>query len=144
MDPFQGISVEIVSNGQALDLYDDPDASEIEEGHSRHHYVEAVAGSTFEVGVILTSDFNFYRLGAKHAVLIRVEIDSSLKDAAYCPMGELRRNFSQGEIDGHTFSRSTQFCNETEEWMSSDYSFGNLILSMLCLSFDFYQSQLLI
>ena len=134
MDPFQGITVEIVSNGRALDLYDDPEASEIEEGHSRHHYVEAVTGSTFEVKVILTSGFNFYRLGTQHAVLIRVEIDSSLKDAAYCRMGDLRKSFSQGQIDGHTFSESTQFCNETGEWRLSDYSFGNLVLSMLCLS----------
>ena len=134
MDPFQGITVEIVSNGQALDLYDDPHASEIEEGHSRHHYVEAVAGSTFEVKVSLTSGFNFYRLGAQHAVLMRVEIDSSLKKSTYCPMGELRKSFSQGQTDGHVFSGSTQFCNETGEWMLSDYSFGNLVLSMLYLS----------
>ena len=134
MDPFQGITVEIVSNDQALDLYDDPDASEIKEGHSRHHYVEAVAGSTFEVKVILTSDFCFYRLGAQHAVLLRVEIDKSLKEATYCPMGQLRTSFSRGQTDGHTFSGSTHFCNETGKWNLSGYAFGNLVLSMLRLS----------
>ena len=134
MDPFQGITVEIVSNGQALDHYDDPDGSEIEEGHSRHHYIEAVAGSTFEVKVILTSDFCFYRLDSQHAVLIRVEIDSSLKDAAYCKMERLRKSFSRGRTDGHTFSGSEHFCKETGEWMLSDYSFGDLVLSMPCLS----------
>ena len=134
MDPFQGIAVEIVSNGQALDLYDDPDASEIEEGHSRHHYVEAVAGSTFEVKVILTSNFKFYGLSAQHAVLIEIEIDNSLYDGIYCQMGGLRKSFLRGQTDGHTFSGSEHFCNETGEWMLSDYSFGDLVLSMSCLS----------
>ena len=134
MDPFQGIAVEIVSNGQALHLYNEPDASEIEEGCSRHHYVEAVAGSTFVVKLILTSDFNCYRLGAQHAVLVRVEIDSSLKDAAYCLMRENRESFSRGITNGHTFSGNTQFCNETGKWILSDYSFGKLVLSMLYLS----------
>lgn len=143
MDPFQGIAVEIVSNGQALHLYDDPDASEIEEGHSRHHYVEAVAGSTFEVKVILTSDFCFYRLDFQHAVLMRVEIDSSLKDAAYCRMEQLRKSFSRGQTDGHTFSGSKHFCNKTGKWMLSDYSFGGLVLSTP-MSFDFYGYQPLI
>ena len=134
MDSSQGINVEIVSNDQALVLYDDPDASEIAEGHSGHHYVEAVAGSTFEVKVILTSDFCFYRMSAQHAVLMQVEIDNSLKDSRYCSMGQLRRSFSRGHMNSDTFSGSKQFCNETGEWMLSDYSFGNLALSMLCLS----------
>ena len=49
MDTFQGITTEIISNGQVLKLYDDPDAAESEENRSRQYYVEAVAGSTFQV-----------------------------------------------------------------------------------------------
>ena len=134
MDPFQGIAVEIVSNGQPLDLYDDPDASEIEEGHSRHHYVEAVPGSTFEVKVTLDRDFCFYRLGAQHAVLMAVEIDSSLKLSSYYQMEDLRKRLLLGQKYGQTFSGSRQFCNETRGWIFSDFSFGNLVLSMLGLS----------
>ena len=131
MDPFQGIAVEIVSNGQALDLYDDPDASEIEEGHSRHHYVEAVAGSTFEVKVILTSEFNLYRLGDSHAVFMEVQIDNNVEHGTYRTMGQLRKRFSQGRKESHTFEGRKHFCNESSQWMLSDYSFGNLVLSML-------------
>ena len=133
MDPFQGITVEIISNDQALDLYDDPDASEIKEGYSRHHYVEAVAGSTFEVKVILASEFIMYRLGAQYAVLLRVEMDNSLRDATYCPMQQVRKRLSRGQTDGHTFSGSKHFCNETGKWMLSGYCFANLVLSMPCL-----------
>ena len=134
MDPFEGVTVGIVSNNQALNLYDDPDASEIKEGYSRNHYVEAVAGSTFEVKVVLTSDFKMYRLGAQYAVLLRVEMDNSLRDAKYCTMRQVRQSLSRGQTDGHTFSGSKHFCNETGKWMLSGYAFGNLVLSMLRLS----------
>lgn len=42
MDHFQGITAEIISNGQLLKSYNDPDAAEIEDSHARHQYVEAL------------------------------------------------------------------------------------------------------
>ncbi len=135
MAHFQGITAEIISNGQAMDFYDSPDAAETEESHARHHYVEAVAGSTFEVKVELTSQFNFYNMKAEHAVEIFVEIngrdDGSL--VMHCTKEYLQEEFSEGKSDICTFTGPTHFCKETGQWMLSDYSFGNLVLSMLGL-----------
>ena len=77
MDPFQGITVQILSNNESLELYHDPDTTELEESHSCHRYVEAVAGSTFQVEVNLTPQFSFYTMKAEHAVSVQVKIDGS-------------------------------------------------------------------
>ena len=138
MDHFQGITAKIISNGQVLELYDDPDAAEIEDSHARHHYVEAVAGSTFEVEVDLTPQFEFYKMKAEHAVTVTVEIDGrdeiSLRDTL--TMKSLQKKFSQGKPRTSVFFGTRHFCKETGQWMLSDYSFGNLVLSMLGLSFS--------
>ena len=133
MAHFQGITAEIISNRQALDFYDSPDAAETEESHARHQYVEAVAGSTFEVKVELTSHFNFYNMKAEHAVEIFVKIngrdDSSL--AIHWTKEFLQEKFSEGKSFICTFTGPTQFCTETRQWMLSDYSFSSVVLSML-------------
>lgn len=78
MDHFKGITAEMFSNGQVMNLYDDPDAAETTETHARHYYVEAVAGSTFQVKVNLTPQFNFYEMKPAHAVSIAIQIDGNL------------------------------------------------------------------
>lgn len=138
MDRFQGITAKIISNGHVLELYDDPDAAEIEDTHARHHYVEAVAGSTFLVKVDLTPQFELNRMKAEHAVKVRVRIDGrrnslySQKFTKEC----LQDTFSQGKPGTAVFTGPTQFCKETGQWMLTDYSFGNLVLSTLGLSFS--------
>ena len=136
MDPFQGITAQIISNGQVLDLYDDPDAAEIEESHSRHLYVEAVAGSTFALKVHLAPHFNFYKMHAEHVVSITIEIDGrdETSIAESCTKKDLQRLFSQKISKEFRFAGPAHFCEETGQWMLSDYSFGNLVLSMLCSS----------
>lgn len=130
MDHFQSITAEIISNGQVLNLYDDPDAAEVEESHARHYYVEVVAGSTFQVKVDLTPQFNFYKMKPEHAVKIRVEIDG-IRDTARArtiTKRDLQRKSSQGGTVSHTFKSLRHFCKETGQWMRGDYSFGNLVL----------------
>ncbi len=78
MDHSQGITAEIISNVQVLTLYGDPDAAE---NGDIHHYVEAVAGSTFQVKVNLTPQFNFYQMKAQDAVWFRVKIDGNINDS---------------------------------------------------------------
>ena len=136
MDHFQGITAQIISNGQVLDFYDDPDAAEIEESRSRHLYVEAVAGSTFEVEVNLTPHFKFYKMHAENAVSVTVEVDGRYEAsvADCCTKKDLQRLFSQKRSKEFRFTGPTHFCEETGQWMWSDYSFGNLVLSMLCFS----------
>lgn len=134
MDTFQGITTEIISNGQVLKLYDDPDAAESEESRSRQYYVEAVAGSTFQIKVNLTSRFNLYKRDAEHALYMGVKIDGCFNTSYYYTMENLQGKFSRGQLGGHTFAGVRQFCKETRQWTLSDYSFGNLVLSMLRLS----------
>ena len=132
MGPFQGIAVQIISNGEALKLYDDPDATEIEEVHSRHHYVEAIVGSTFQVKVDLTPQFKFHHMDAEHAVSILLEIDGHDNSLIFhSTKKELQEQFSRNQFESFVFTGPTHFCKETGRWMASDYSFGNLVLSML-------------
>lgn len=132
MDHFQGIIAEIFSNGQRLSLYDDTDSREVEESHARHQYVEAVAGSTFQVRVSLTPQFNFYKMKPEHAVAIHIKIDgnhgSSLK--VQYTKNLLREKFSTRGLCVHTFTGPKHFSRDTRQWMRSDYSFGNLVLNM--------------
>ena len=129
MDHFKGITAEIISNGQVLNLYDDPDAAEVEDKFSRHHYVEAVAGSTFQVKVSLRPQFNISKLDAQHAASIQLKIDGSINTATHCTKRLLQYQFSMGQVGGYTFTGPKQFCKETGQWMLADYSFGNLVLS---------------
>ena len=133
MDYFEGITAELISNGQVLDFYENPDAAGIEENRARHHYIEAVAGSTFQVKVTLTPKFKFYKMKAKDAVDISVDIDGcddSLLHVWFTKK-ELQAEFSMGETIEQMFTGPRHFCMQTEQWKQSDYSFSNLILSMV-------------
>lgn len=136
MDHFQGITAEIISNGQVLKLYDDPDAAENEDSDAHHHYVEAVAGSTFKVNVHLTPQFKLNKMKAEHAVKIRVGIDGGHDSAlsSYLTKASLQERFTRGRPYDGTFTGVRQFCKETGQWMMCDYSFGDLVLSMPGLS----------
>ena len=127
MDFFQGITAEIISNDQSLILYNDPDVAEVQDSLGRHFYVEAMVGCTFQVNVNLTPQFELKRA---QAVRIRVKIDGTIGRASTCTKSCLQKAFSQGKSGGHTFS-SVPHCDETGQWMSSNYAFGNLVLGML-------------
>ena len=131
MDCFQGITTEIISNDQALILYNDPDAGEVQESHVRHYYVEAMVGCTFQVKANLTPQFNLNRA---QAVRIKVLIDDSIDSQIKRATTHIQNAFSRGKSSGHTFRLSKHFCNETGQWMSSEFSFGSLILGRLDLS----------
>ena len=133
MDHFQGITAEVISNGQVLDFYEDPDAAGIEETRARHHYIEAVAESTFQVKVTLTPQFKFHRMKAKDAVRIVVRIDGGDVTSWRVLLTKeyLQGKFSTRETFERTFTGPKHFCVQTDQWMRSDYSFSKLILSML-------------
>lgn len=128
MDHFQGITVEVISNGQALDFYEDPDAAEPEEICARHHYIEAVAGSTFQVKATLTPEFKFYTMKAEDAVQILVNIDGCSSLQVLRTKKYLQGKFSTGKTVEEPFIGPRHFCMQTKQWMLRDYSFGNLIL----------------
>ena len=133
MDHFQGITAEIISSGQVLDFYEDPDAAASEDKRTRHHYIEAVAGSTFQVKVTLTPEFKFHKMKAEDAVIIRVDIDGRSDGSGQILKTKecLQEKFFTSKTYERTFTGPRHFCMQTEQWMRSDYSFSNLILSML-------------
>ena len=137
MNHFQGITAKIISNGQVLDFYDDPDAAEGQDSRACHYYVEAVAGSTFQVKVDLSPEFKIYKTKAEHAVKVSVIMDGKngsqflIRTTKY-----LQEVFSRAKSGTATFTGPRHFCKETEQWMWSHYSFGNLVISMLDLSFS--------
>ena len=133
MDHFQGITVGVISNGQVLDFYEDPDGAGTEDNRERHHYIEAVAGSTFQVKVTLTPEFKFTNKKAKDAVQISVQIGCRNGSSWYIAKTKesFQKEFSTRETFEHTFTGPRHFCMQTEQWVRSDYSFSNLTLSML-------------
>lgn len=137
MNPFQGITTEIISNGQVLKFYDNLDDAEAEETHSRCHYVEAVVGSPFQVKVNLTSQFQLYGMGPEHAVSIVLRIDGrdDISLVTYCNKRYLQQRFARRHSVDSLFTGPTKCCKDTRQWMKSDFSFGNLVLSMLGSSF---------
>lgn len=138
MDPFQGIIVQVLSNREPVDLYDDPDAAENEHERTRNHYVEAVTGAKFMVKVMLTTDFNLYHLRPEDAIRIRMNLDgrqvSWYRDV---PRDEIEKNHLRGEPGCHTFEAVTHFCHRTGQWMRSDFVFGELKTSMT----NYYSSR---
>lgn len=131
MDPFQGITTEIISNGQVLKIYENLDDAEAEESHSRCHYVEAVVGSPFQVKVTLARQFQLYRMGPEHAVSILLNIDGrrDIGRITHFNKRYLQQQFSRRKSVHDLFTGPVACCKETGQWMKSDYSFGNLVLS---------------
>ena len=73
---------------------------------------------------------------AEHAVKIRVEIDGGHGSArsSHPTKAFLQERFTRGRPYDDTFTGVRQFCKESGQWMMCDYSFGDLVLSMLGLS----------
>lgn len=77
MDPFKGLLVHVISNGQVLESYDDPDASDHEDPYQRQRYIEAVTGATFAVKMIITDQFDFCHISRKDGIEVRFRIDGN-------------------------------------------------------------------
>lgn len=123
---FEGVKVEVVSNGQSLSLYDDPDAIENEEPRKRQNYIEAVTGATFEVRVTLSDPFEMGRCDA-------VRIDMSFDGDERGVYNEISRTpewknrpLKHRQI---VFSRIQQFCEGSGQWRSGKLCFGELAIS---------------
>lgn len=132
MDPFEGIVVQIVSDGRVLDFYDDPDLPDVDNGRTRQQYVEAVTGSTFCVRITLTRDFPLYQLQDVDAVLYSINFDGEPQTRRnHSTVKSLRSNWLRNEPAGHTLRTIRYICPRTGEWVRSQYAFGDLKLSRL-------------
>ena len=75
MGGFDGVSVEVISEGRSLPLYDDPDEEPDQHSRIRQRYVEAVTGAAFKVKISLTRDFRLYGLEDQDAVQFSIDFD---------------------------------------------------------------------
>ena len=130
MDPFKGIEIQILS-GQALKLYDDPDAHEIEDDRTRQLYVEAITGATFSVKVTLTNKFDISALRPTDAIRISLNLDGRCSCGYHFSRADIESNRLRGQVTESTFAGHRQCDAKTGQWTRSDFSFGALELSTL-------------
>lgn len=132
MDPFQGIVVHVISNGQILDFYDDPDETTPDNDRTRQHYVEAVTGASFSVRVLLTTEYMFYDLEPTDAVQVTMRPDrQNVYKNKYLERRKVESILLGGKPGEYNFTGQKYFCPRTEQWMQSDYAFGKLEPSKL-------------
>ncbi len=123
---FGGIDVEVISNGQLLPLYDDPDAEENEEPRIRQHYIEAVTGAMFSVKVTLGDTFE---MGHCDAARVSISFDGE-ENEWYSDISRgsgLNTRPSQGRQV--TLSRISYFDKDLRQWRSGNLCFGALAIS---------------
>ncbi len=131
MDPFKGILVQVISNGQILSSYDDPDTNDNENPYQRQRYIEAVTGATFAVKVIITDQFDFCHINRGDGVAVRFSVDGLNRDLGYYQTREdIEKYFRAGIPCCFKFDKFTHFSDKTGRWMESEYSFNALKLSM--------------
>ena len=128
MDPFEGIDVEIISNGEILTLYNDPDDESGHNSRVRQRYIEAVTGATFEVKIRVDHRFSLLSLGRNDAVRAIVDYDSTHGYSKSLLMDPLLHNSGFGGVSC-TFTRIHNFCPETRQWKSGATTFGALVTS---------------
>lgn len=132
MDPFQGIEVQVISNGQCLKLYDDPDVADTGTERTKQHYIEAVTGATFEVRVTLTSKFKFHNLRPTNAIRVTMSVDGQDENRAkYFIRQDTEPELLRGQRKEETFHGVTHFCPATRRWLYGDYAFARLEISKL-------------
>lgn len=132
MDPFRGILVQVVSNGQILESYDDPDASDNEKPCQRQQYIEAVTGATFAIEVSITDQFDFRNIRRKDGINVRLTVDGfDWGDCCcYSTREEIEDDWRTGEPCTFDFDKFTHFSDTTGQWMESEYSFNALKFGM--------------
>ena len=122
MDHFKGILVQVIANGELLDLYDDPDAADVDDNRTRQYYVEAITGATFKVEVNLLTEFGLYSEQGTDAIRVSMNIDG-LGRNWFCELRlkDIERRLLKGQPGGHTFYGPNEFDPRTKKWVRSDF-----------------------
>ena len=129
MDPFEGTQVEVISNGEVLTLYDDPDDEPSHDPRVRQRYVEAVTGATFEVRVCVDRRFKLFSLGRNDAVRATIYYDSTHKYGKDLLVDALLDSSRFGGRVSCTFTNIYNFCPKTGQWKKGATTFGALVTS---------------
>lgn len=137
MDPFQGIIIDVLSNGQILDLYDDPDVATARNARTRQHYVEAIDGASFSVRVLLTTEFDLYDINPTDAIEVVVILGGQkCSTTQHLPRQQLESMLLRGKPGEFSFTGLTYFCPRAGQWIRSDYAFGRLETSIPHIVFE--------
>ena len=129
MDPFEGIDVEIISNGEVLTLYNDSDDEPSHNSRVRQRYIEAVTGATFKVKIRVDHRFNLFSLVKNDAVRVSVDYDNTHKYGYNMLIDPLLHHSKSGSGLSYTFTNVYNFCPETRQWKSGATTFGALVTS---------------
>ena len=111
-----GVTVEIISDGQSLPLYPDPDAGDNQGTEGSVQYVEAVTGAKFEIR--LTLEKNFWWGGCDFVEVI-VKYDGDEIGWAY-------KIYNKGPKNSTSISQLVAWCPASNQWKSGYLSFGAL------------------
>ena len=112
---YEGIKVEVISGGQPLRMYEDPDKEENAKPLTCQHYIEAVTGAKFAVKVRLTDTFS---VGHCDAVKFQMSFDGG-------PCWDFHIDL-KSSVRNVKFSYITEYCKKTGQWKDYDLSFGSL------------------
>ena len=124
MDSFNKIKVEIISDHQSLQLYDDPEASKRDKYFTCWNYVEAVTGAEFKVKITLSK---LFELSFCEAVRVAVAFDASEEyDGFDIRRSKLMEKFSGGSDYIVEFDGLTTFCEHSKQWKRGNLAFGAL------------------
>ena len=130
MDPFQGVSVEIISNNRPLPIYDDPEESEDTNqstpSNVRQHYTEANTGAEFSVNVTLDKGFDLRGLGAEGMISILMQIDGISEQRKTYSREDLKRKLQRGSSSTASFSSTRHFDHQQKTWRRHRFTFTNL------------------
>ena len=131
MDPFKGILVQVISNGEILKAYNDPDSSENENPYQRQEYIEAVTGATFAIKVIITDQFDLRNISRKDGMIVDLTVDGlDWGHGYYFTREMIDDEWGTGNPYTCDFDEFTHFSDKTGQWMKSEYSFNTLKLGM--------------
>ena len=114
----EGVKVEVISNGAALPMYNDPDAAETDL-LTPQHYVEAVTGATFSIRVTLTSKF---QKGPCDAVRISVNYDGD----SVCYIQDVLKQSHHPLVRHAHFAEASRQDPLTGLWAKGKSSFARL------------------
>lgn len=122
MDHFKGVDVEVISNGQILPLYNDPDTPDGYNSRERQRYIEATTGAIFSVKVTLNKKFRF---GASQAARVSIGFDGSTPWYSTIE----KKAWLHSHRETHCFSNFVTFCPASSTWKRREFTFGRLDIS---------------
>ena len=129
MDPFKDVRVDVISNGQKLALYHDPDAEEHPLSRSRSRYIEASTGATFKLEISLGPEFDVTQLGRIDAVRVKAYFDEGSGQYRDIPKEWIDSRRSQGKKVSKIFDSIAYRDAQTGKTVRGQLSFGRLATS---------------